>query len=171
MPVQSWGHSHYWAGPTSSQVGPPNVPIYITSGYPSWQGGVVLASGFGGVGARLAVWWVQWRWLWRFGRRVQALAAPDRVVVERVIGAMETPVWPLAQASVARTAHTLGFNRPEAWIALHRMLKHDHVENENRFRHLEACRLLRGNLVTSTLSNPECHLMVELAYHRYTVRP
>ena len=53
-------------------------------------------------------------------------------------------------------------------MPLHRSLKAHPNINENRFRHLEACRLLRAS-AGSTFTNPECHLTVELAYHRYTL--
>lgn len=208
MPVQSFGHSHYWAGAPSTVVAPPNLPIAITSGYPSWQGGTIVASLFGGVGARLSHAWAWLRWVVAFVRRVMGLAprhrdlyvallaqleaAPasdrpaldalrlaadihslpdaDRAALGRAVQTYRHPAWPLATAAVRQTATTLGFNRPEAWIPLNRMLKHDTRSRENLFRHLEACRIVRANLVTSTLSNPDLHLLVELAYHRYRMR-
>jgi hypothetical protein len=208
MPVQSWAHGQYWGATPSTSAPPPNDPIYVNLGYPSWQGGVVVASGFGGIGAWLSALYTRVRWWWQFIARFTALPAQHQGLIVHVLGLLETspsqadvaasaafvahvhalppveqvlirrmaqvfhdPKWPLAQAAVQRTAHTLGFNRPESWLMLSRMLKHDRKAQENNFRHLEACRLLRANVIGSTLSNPECHLLVELAYHRYTVEP
>ena len=168
MPVQSWAHSHYWAGAPSTVVPPPNNPIDMDAGYPAWQGSVILGSAFGPLGEWIAHHWRRLVWLYRFAQRVDRLPGPDRALVERVIRVTETSAWPVAHAAVKTTATTLGFNRPEAWLPLHRALKENRKENENRFRHLEACRLLRAT-AGSTFTNPECHLIVELAYQRYTL--
>lgn len=170
MPVQSWAHSQYWSLVPSTYVPPPNLPVQMQSGYPLWQGGVIVGSAFGPLGALAESWWARLKWLWRFATRLHRMAPADRAVVERVVGMVERQEWAVAQSAVKATATTLGFNRPDAWLPLHRALKADKRENENRFRHLEACRLLRAG-AGSTLSNPECHLIVELAYHRYTIQP
>jgi hypothetical protein len=94
-----------------------------------------------------------------------------RAVVLTALDALEHPAFPLAQSAVKKTATTLGFNRPEAWKELSRELKGSAGHAENAFRHLEACRLVRANLMDSTVTNPEMHLIVELAYHAFTVKP
>jgi hypothetical protein len=75
------------------------------------------------------------------------------------------PAYPAALAAVERTRTTLGFSRPEAWQALSRQMKQSPGDAENVFRHLQACQWTRET-AGSTLSNPDCHLLVELAYHQ-----
>jgi len=77
------------------------------------------------------------------------------------------PAYPHALEAVQKTATTLGFNRPEAWQGLSRHMKSSPGRAENVFRHLEACRLTRET-AGSTLTNPDCNLLVELAYHEWS---
>lgn len=78
------------------------------------------------------------------------------------------PAYPFAVEAVKKTATTLGFNRPEAWQGLSRHMKASPGRAENVFRHMEACRITRETC-GSTLTNPECNLLVELAYHDWVV--
>lgn len=168
MPVQSWANSHYWS-PTSTVV----IPVVPTSGqpgYPLWQSGVIVGTGFGA----LAGWWDLWRARARvilaIARRMWFLSAVEAAVVWRTIDLVSDPAFPVAVRAVKQTAHKLGFNRAEAWGDLKAELKRDPGNAENTFRHLHTVNTLRLNYVGSTLSNPQAHLLVELAYHGYTLR-
>lgn len=168
MPVQSWGHSQYWT--TASTSVTPVVPSSGQPGYPMWQSGVIMGSGFGA----LAGWWSLWverlRILLTVARRLWFLSPMQRAVVWRTVDLVESPVFPVAVQAVQRTATHLGFNRPEAWANLKAELKTDPGNAENTFRHLQTVNTLRLNYVGSTMTNPMAHLLVELAYHGYTLR-
>ena len=168
MPVQSWAHSQYWTD--SSTVVTPVVPTSGQPGYPLWQGSVVVGSGFGAVGEWAAIWWDRLRLLARVGRRMWGLSPMQRAVVFRTVDLVESPVFPVAVQAVQRTATHLGFNRPEAWGDLKAELKRDPGNAENTFRHLQTVNTLRLNYTGSTMTNPIAHLVVELAYHGYTLR-
>ena len=168
MPVQSWGHAQYWTTPSTTVT--PVVPTSGQPGYPLWQGGVIVGSGFGALAGWLALWGDRLRVFYRIARRCWGFTAQQRAVVWRTIDLVESPAFPVAVQSVQRTATHLGFNRPEAWANLKAELKVDPGNAENTFRHLQTVNTLRLNLVSSTLTNPMAHLLVELAYHGYTLR-
>jgi len=167
MPTLSF-HRNYFNN-SSTAVAPVLAPS--KGGYPLWQSGAVnLGIGLGGA----LVFWerlTDWcGWFWTLLRRSRAYDTRRRAVVLKVLDAFEHPAFPVAQSAVKKTATTLGFNRPEAWKELSRELKGSAGHAENAFRHLEACRLVRANLLDSTVTNPEMHLIVELAYHTFAVR-
>lgn len=169
MPVQSWGHSQYWT--TTSTAVAPVVNTSGQPGYPLWQAGViVLPSLFGAVSAWAGIWRQRLRLMWRFAGHMLGMNAEQQAVVWRCIEAVDSPRYGVARNSVKRTATTLGFNRPEAWSDLKAELKRDPGNAENTFRHLHTVNVLRQNLVGSTLSNPDAHLLVELAYHGYSMK-
>lgn len=171
MPLVGEHHVRYWEFSSTSTT--PLAEQRIGH-YPAWQSGVVMGSAFGVVVSGLVLWcerlWDRVRWWWRAQPRVMRLDAEARLVLLRTLDALEHPAYPIARQSVRRTATTLGFNRPEAWKELSRELKGSAGHAENAFRHLEACRLVRANLINSTVTNPECHLIVELAYHGFAAR-
>lgn len=170
MPVIGEFYTSYWA--ITDTAAPPSAGPGIP-GYPLWQAGPVhlsLGMGLGQVGLWVATLWDRWRWWWRTSGRVLRLHGEDRLVLLRTLDALEHPAYPLARVCVRKTATTLGFNRAEAWKELGQALKRSPGNAENTFRHLESCRLLRFNLlpeVHSTLTNPACHLIVELAYQGF----
>jgi len=79
------------------------------------------------------------------------------------------PAYPIAQQAVRKTATTLGFNRPEAWQGLSRQMKSSPGYAENIYRHMQACQWTKAE-APSTLTNPDCNLLVELAYHEFALR-
>lgn len=117
---------------------------------------VLLERGWRGLTWFLRLWW-QTRFLDRDQRRVLTV----------VLRLLRHPEYPLARKSVRKVAVTLGFNRPEAWKDLSHALKRDAGEAQNAFRHLEACRLLHVNAVSSTTTLGEAHMMIELAYQEF----
>ena len=165
MPLAGEHHTFYWENTDTV-----TTPVIVSrgGGYPAWQSTVVVVgSGFGGAVEYVERFWDAVRWLWRLFRRSLGFDAQRRAVVLRVLSALEHPAYPIAQRAVKQTATTLGFNRPEAWKELSRELKTSPGRAENAFRHLEAMRLVRANLLSSTVTNPECNLIVELAYHGF----
>jgi hypothetical protein len=169
MPVQSWAHSHYWTE-TSTAVAPV-IPTSGQPGYPLWQASaVVMPSAFGAVAAWAGIWRERLSILWRLSTRMLGFSREQQAVIWRCIETVGGREYPIARQAVQRTAITLGFNRPEAWSDLKAALKRDPGNAENTFRHLQIVQTLRTNLVGSTLSNPQAHLLVELAYHGYTLR-
>lgn len=167
MPTQ-WAHTFYWENSSTSAT---PVVTASYSGYPPWQtAGVTLGIGLGGaVGYFERVWnWLAWAWM--VIRQSVGFDPERRAIVRQTLRALQHPAYPIARSAVRKTATTLGFNRPEAWKELSRELKGSAGHAENAFRHLEACRLVRANLLNSTISNPECHLLVELAYHGFTAQ-
>ena len=164
MPTQVF-HRLYWEN-SDTVVTPVVVP---RGGYPTWQSSVVFGSGFGAC----VIWWdavSDWiRWSWTIIIRSYRYDRERRIAVVKALDILEHPAYPLARAAVRKTATTIGFNRPEAWRDLSRDLRENRCHAENAYRHLEACRLVRANLLTSTLTNPECQVLVELAYQAFAV--
>lgn len=139
-----------------------------SGGYPRWQASVItLGTLWGGLVPFVERAWDRWCWWWRTQPRVLRLGREERLVLLRVLDGLEDPAFPLAQRTVRKTATTLHFNRSEAWKDLSRAIKSSPGDAENTYRHLESCRLLHLNLVGSTLTNPETHLIVELAYQGF----
>lgn len=89
----------------------------------------------------------------------------QRAILDSVIAAMQSPHWETARRVVRDTAQTLGFNDPNAWVQYSRAVKKDPGQAENTFRHLKSVHDLRGEV--GVLSNPQAHLLIELAYHGF----
>lgn len=169
MPVQSWGHSQYWTATDTSAA--PVVPTSGQPGYPLWQGGVVvLPSLFGGIAAHAGIWWDRLKTAYRLANRLLGMSQEQQAVVWLCLETVDGQPYQVARMAVRRTATTLGFNRPEAWADLKAELKRDAGNCENTFRHLHTVNVLRQNLVGSTLSNPQAHLLVELAYQGFALK-
>lgn len=168
MPLVGEFHTKYWENSDTATT--PVVVNRFVGFYPAWQGGVVLGSLFGGTVPFFERCWDRLSWWWKAQPRVMRLDPEARLVLLKTLDAIEHPAYPIARSAVRKTATTLGFNRPEAWKELSRELKGSAGHAENAFRHLEACRLVRANLLNSTVTNPECHLIVELAYQGFGAR-
>lgn len=154
-----WAHTNYFA--TSDTIAP--TPLGPThGGYPLWQASnSAVGSLFGGLQPyweRLVAWLRSWR--------RQTVQPTSGSPLERAEALLQHPAYPFALEAVKKTATTLGFNRPEAWQGLSRQMKSSPGRAENVFRHLNACQLVRET-APSTLSNPDCNLLVELAYHEF----
>lgn len=165
MPVVGEFHTFYWEN-SDTNVTPILTPPPL-GGYPTWQSVVTVGSGFGGLEPFYTQAVDAVKWFWTLFRRSRRMDRRGRAAVLRTIDAVQHPAYPLAYAAVKQTATTLGFNRPDRWTELSRGLKRDPGTTENMYRHLEACRLLKANLLTSSLTNPETNLIVELAYQAY----
>lgn len=133
-----------------------------------WQAsGFAVGSGLGGAVLLWERFADAWGWFWTLFRRTLRYDTEQRRVVLKTLTALEHPAYGVAQHAVRKTATTLSFNRPESWIGLSRAMKSSPGNAENTYRHLEACRLTRANLLNSTVTNPQCNLIVELAYHGF----
>jgi hypothetical protein len=129
-----------------------------------------MGSLFGGLAGWAALWWARLRTCYRLAVRLVPMTHQQRAVIWRCVDLVESPAFPVAVQAVKRTATTLAFNRPESWSLLKAELKSSPGNAENTFRHLNTVNVLRLNYTSSTLSNPTAHLLVELAYHGYTLR-
>lgn len=124
------------------------------------------------------------RWYWRLATRLWQWRAPqnrqrlevwiDRLerldveegaVLERVIQAMACPQWADAQARVRVCATTPKFHQPEQWLAYSRAIKANGGQAQNVFRHLKVVQELQA--AHPGLSNPDAHLLAELAYQGF----
>ena len=157
-----WAHGQYWEF-SDTVVAP--VAVSGPGGYPRWQASVITPSLLGG----LQAWWERLVWIVRMVRRLRGLSDEQIAVVSYVQDLVTHPAYPSAQKAVDETAHTLGFNRPDAWVQYSRLIKSSRGRAENIFRHVKACERTR-ELASSTLTNPACNLLVELAYHGYAVK-
>lgn len=164
MPVISWAHSKYWRARANPVVAPPPS----LGGYPAWQSSVV-GSLFGSLQglwerARYALRWglAAWRGDWLLGQW-DALSVDQQRAVRSAIVVLQHPAWPVAQAAVHETAHTLGFNEHQAWAQVGQAVKGHTGWAENMWRHLKALDVLQAHPAT----NPERNLLIELAYHEY----
>lgn len=168
MPTIGSFHDQYWKDQTPSTF-VPTPPGPSRGGYPGWQAGVIAPSLFGVIGAWIDGQMQRLRWALRLVRRVEALDREQRLVLDRVIVALESPAYPVARLAVRETATTLGFNRPEAWKPYSNELKASPGRAENTFRHLRACSVMRDRLREqgSTVTNPQMHLVVELGYQGF----
>ena len=155
--------------------------------YPQWQSTVTSGSLFGALQGVGSVVWERLRWYWLLFTKVchyRMLSPGERLalwiawletydaeryaVLERVMTAFERPEWEAARQAVRDCATTPKFHQPEQWIEYGRVLKANRGQTLNVFRHLRAVHMLRP--ITddpAPISNPDAHLMVELAYHGF----
>ena len=114
-------------------------------------------------------------WTWRDARhayletwldRLDTFDRGQRLVLERVVQAVTSGHWAEAQAAVRACAATPGFHRDEAWVDYGRLIKANRGQAQNVFRHLKAVSAIRplADVEVPRLSNPEAHLLIELAY-------
>lgn len=97
--------------------------------------------------------------------RLDRLDLEQLAVLERVIAAFDSPGWGSARLAVRQCATTPKFHQPEQWIAYSRAIKANPGQAQNVFRHLKAVSDLRSlDDGPAAVSNPEAHLLVELAY-------
>lgn len=96
--------------------------------------------------------------------------AVQRQVLDQAIAVMRSSWWPDAQAAVAAVAHSPKFHQAEQWVEYGRALKANAGQAQNVFRHIKAVAALRSLADgPAAISNPDAHLIVELAYRAYTV--
>lgn len=182
MPVVGEFHGHYW-NLSDSNAAPVAGPG--RGGYPAWQASVTSMIIFGPPLDWLKALWLRLRWLvrllvwgWRVPRderewtlvtlgQIVRLGREERAVLGQALTLMDSPNWQPARTIVRQTAQTLGFNRPEAWLPYSRALKAEPGQAENTFRHLKSVHDLRAQARSSTVTNPQAHFLIELAYQGF----
>lgn len=184
MPTIGSFHAKYWRARANVPI-PPGTTGAMT--YPNWQAVVTTM--------HMAIWgvsfdavrpvWHQARWLWALARRLWWWRAPDRRAhLERWIAQIETldeerlrvlahaatllhaPEWAQAQAEVRACAVTPKFHLPEHWRDYGRALKANAGQAQNVYRHVKVVHALRAD---TSLSNPDAHLLAELAYQGFAL--
>ena len=103
-----------------------------------------------------------------WGRRLEQLTADQRAVLERVASTVESPAWDDALARVAACSTTPKFHQPEQWVEYGRAIKKDRGQAQNVYRHVRVVHELKA--AYPDLTNPEAHLLTELAYHARALR-
>jgi hypothetical protein len=131
--------------------------------------------------------WAQLRWYWTLARRLWHWRAPanqDRLemwiarleelepaqiaALERAVTVMTGPHWAEARRAVQVCATTPKFHQPEQWVEYGRALKGNPGQAQNVFRHVKVVQALRGlQDGAAALSNPDAHLLAELAYQGF----
>lgn len=112
--------------------------------------------------------WVQWlRWLWAVIRQlgVMRLTVEQLAVLERAVTLMQGPEWADAQQAVQVCATTPKFHQVSQWLEYGRAIKADGGQAQNVYRHVKVVQALKA--AHPSLTNPEAHLLAELAYHGF----
>ena len=185
MPTVGSFHRFFWKGRPNAVV-PPGVGQ--TSMYPQWQSTVTaMAVTFWPPFTVLRPYWQQVRWLWglvyrlwswrdpqqhvrleQWVARVEVLTPLELQVLDRVVAVLRGPWWEEAQARVAVCAHTPKMEGHEQWLAYSRALKSNPGQAQNVYRHVRVVHELH-DASQHALTNPEAHLLAELAYQAYAV--
>ena len=184
MPTIGPFHRFYW----KARANPVAPPILSRGGYPPWQASVTTAMAIWGVPLEaLGPIWRQVRWLLSLASRLWHWRAPvnqDRLetwiarledftpdqlaVLERVVTMLTGPQWDAARAAVQACATTPKFHQPEQWVIYSRAVKANPGQAQNVFRHLKAVSALRDlGDGPAAISNPDAHLLIELAYQAF----
>lgn len=166
MPTFLSFHTHYWE---FSDTATTPIALPGAGGYPTWQSTVIAPSLLGMLGAWIDTWMIRLKWWKGFAPKVHRLNGERRAVLEHVLATLDAAEYGRARTAVRETSQILGFNKPDAWVTLKGALKDSPGQSENVMRHLEAMRRLRG--MGSTLTNPQAHLVTELAYLGFTKAP
>ena len=96
---------------------------------------------------------------------VLACTPAQRAVLDSVMAVLTGPLWAPATAAVAACATTPKFHQAEQWVEWSRAIKANKGQAQNVFRHLKAVQAVRGlSDADGPVSNPDAHLVVELAY-------
>ena len=177
MPVVGEFHRKFWRARAN-----PILPAGTKTGwmYPGVQSAVVMGLIWGvplqllrPIRRQLRWYWALARWLWWFRNpaqqgqletwigRIEALTSEQDAVIERVVGTLQGPFWGDARQRVRACATSPAFHRPEAWVEYSRALKANGGQAQNVFRHIRVVHELRA---AHDISNPEAHLVTELAY-------
>lgn len=184
MPVIGSFHGKYWR---ARPVGGPGPGAARDPGmYPQVQSVVTMMSVVGWVpppaaigdslrrmGRRLVclyrigvrLWrWYAWAEHVRPGQWqvvLDGLEMEQLAVLERVVETLKSPQWEEARRLVRACATTPKFHQAAQWVDYSRALKRDSGQAQNVFRHIRVVHELRE---AHPISNPEAHLLTELAY-------
>lgn len=178
MPVIGEFHSQYWRHRANAVIPPgPNAGGWA---YPKVQ---QVASGIS-MGARMVLfgppldwlrvyWYRLLRWLLpatdhallTLGAQYTGFDAEQQAVLARVTRVLRSPGWAEARRAVRECATTPSFHEPSQWVEYSRAIRSNLGQAQNIHRHLKAVHAVRGlHDGPAALSNPDAHLLVELAY-------
>ncbi len=105
----------------------------------------------------------------QWAERWSGLDVQQRAVVDRVVTAITSPEWGDCLDRVRACATTPRFHRAEEWVPYSRALKANAGQAQNVFRHIKVVHELSD--AHPTLTNPEKHLLAELAYQGFAACP
>lgn len=172
MPTIGPFHRFYWKA-RANPIVPPGVSNNWS--YPAWQSVInTMHTSIVGLPLTGAV--------WRAVTSIMAKKQPDplavrlacldleqRLVLERVLTALESPEWPKAQAAVREAAAVPKGHQPSAWLECSRSIKENVGQAVSLWRHLKAVSAIKPLTdAPSPLSDADARLVVELAYHAFT---
>lgn len=172
MPVVGEFHGKFWRARANIPPPPGAGNIWM---YPCWQISVVAMTIFGPPLDLIRVYWRHVlacihvaQLLWRYRVWVMLFDgwdAEQRAVVNRAIAVMNHPTWTEARQRVRACAETPKFHQPEQWLAYSRAVKANAGHAQNIWRHVRVVLELKA--ADPTLTNPDAHLIAELAYQGF----
>lgn len=161
MPVVGTFHSKYWRARANGIIPPGKSNPWM---YPQWQPAVIAMAVFGPPLDLLKLFWARAKWWMRWQRAIQGMGLEQILVLHRVMQRLTSPEWDLARSLVRTCAHTPDFHHQEAWVSYSRAMRANLGQTQNIFRHLT---VIQGLQAQSLLSNPEAHLLAQLAYEGF----
>jgi hypothetical protein len=162
MPVIGEFHGKFWRSRANPVVA---AGTSVTWMYPQVQS---VVTSMGSLFGALQPLYERAVWCWTFLRLIWSFDAEQRAVLERVVQAVTHPKWDQAKAAVASCATSPKFHQPEQWVEYGRALKANVGQAQNVFRHVKVVHALRGlQDGAATISNPDAHLLAELAYQAF----
>lgn len=172
MPTIGPFHQIFWRSKANAPPPPPGAsPAWMYPGIQSVTGASSMMFAFG-----VPLGWIwavlQWIWTWRVPARYllqHGLDEEQRAVVDRVVSELLSPQWQDARERVRTCATSPKFHKPEQWTEYSRAVKADAGHAQNVWRHMKVVLGLRG--AHPDLSNPDAHLLAELAYQGFAHGP
>lgn len=184
MPVIGSFHAKFWKARANAALPPGAAVSWI---YPQVQSVIIMST---------AIWclpldilgpvWAQLRWFWMLARRlwswrhvaqqdalerwlgrIETMTPEQLAVCERVAVVVDGPFWELARAEVRACAMSPKFHQPEHWVSYSRIVKSNAGQAQNIWRHMRVVQAMQSS--DASLSNPEAHLLAELAYQGLAV--
>lgn len=168
MPTVGSFHRKFWRSRNNPLL-PPGAPNPWQ--YPLWQAVsrsaamslVIFGPPLDVLRPLLAQAWLRLRrawWAWYVG--LEQLTPDDTLVIPRVLALVQSRYWDEACDRVRACATSPKFHQPEAWVEYSRAIKKDIGQAQNVFRHVRVVHELKA--AHPELTNPEAHLVTELAY-------
>lgn len=165
MPIGAFAHAAYWRSKANL---PPTPGASGAGGYVPWQTSIICAPSLFGA---FQAWYEAALWAWRAWRRVRRLHGDERrLILDTVLGMLESDEYLIARQAVADTANILGFQKPTAWQSLVTVLKAHPGWTENHWRHFQTITMFDA-VRPNTHGNPYKNLLVEMAYMGYALKP
>ena len=185
MPTIGGFHAKFWKARANVPPPPGTATGWM---YPGVQSVVTMHMAVFGVPFDLLrPFWAQLRWSWGLVRRLwhwrapaqrarlalwiarlETLDEPQQLALERAVAVITSSAWASARLAVQACATTPKFHQPEQWVAYGRAIKANPGQAQNVYRHLKAVQDVRGlSDGEAPLSNPDAHLVVELAYQAF----